>query len=271
MPSQERTPGIFDAHARLAPGDEARQRLIAVMDECGISHALVAAGQVVRAEVLSRLAVEGGGIDVDADNAAVLGSCRVSGGRLVPLFFGNPHRPPGHYAECADQFHGLDLAPCLHGIGLDDERTAALVAVAAEVGHPVYLHCLARPGFTVRDLTTLAARFDTVNFILGHGGIGDLDFYGIDLIRTYPNVYFETSGGYSSVAKAAIEALGAHRVLFGSEYPLQHPRVELEKFRVLNLPPTTWAAVSSHNIRRLLQLFPHSAGSAGLLTPGLPR
>ncbi|MFE2617701.1 amidohydrolase family protein, partial [Micromonospora chalcea] len=42
------------------------------------------------------------------------------------------------------------------------------------------------------------------------------------------------------------------RVVFGSEYPLQHPAVELAKFQALRLPPEQWRRVAWDNAHRLL-------------------
>jgi predicted TIM-barrel fold metal-dependent hydrolase len=41
-------------------------------------------------------------------------------------------------------------------------------------------------------------------------------------------------------------------VLFGSEYPLQHPSVELAKFQALGVPPDQWRQIAWDNAHRLL-------------------
>jgi uncharacterized protein len=243
--------GVFDAHAHLARGPEPLRRLLECMDAVGISRAVVVAGAVLDAGILSRQMAEGGGTDVDADNEAVRESCAASAGRLVPFYFANPHRGAGPYERQGNGYRGLKLAPAVHGVALDDKRTDELAAVAERFGHPVYLHCLGRPGYAVPDLVALARRHPDVRFILGHGGVGDLDLYGIGLIAPEPNIAFETSGGYSFVIGAAVQRLGPLRVLFGTEYPLQHPSVELTKYRVLSLPDPVWEEIGWNNIARL--------------------
>lgn len=243
---------IFDAHAHLAPGAEPLRRLLECMDAVGISRAVVVAGAVLDPGILSRQMTEGGGTDVDADNEAVHTSCAASGGRLVPFFFANPHRGAEAYERHGRGYRGLKLAPAVHGIALDDKKTDELAAVAERFGHPVYLHCLGRPGYAVPDLVALARRHPDVRFILGHGGVGDLDLYGIGLIAPEQNIVFETSGGYSFVIEAAVRQLGPSRVLFGTEYPLQHPSVELMKYRVLKLPDPAWEEIGWNNIARLI-------------------
>lgn len=243
---------VMDFHVRLAPRPGARARLLATLDECGLERAVVCAGGTIDLDRLSCQLIEGGYIESDADNDAVLAACEGTDGRLVPFFFANPHRGPAVYRARAAAFRGLEISPAVHGVALVDPRVGALVDVAATAGHSVYVVCLARPGAGVADLVTLARRFPQVNFVLGHSGIGNIDFYALALIEDEPNVFLETSGGYTSVAGAALRRLGAERVLFGSEYPLQHPSVELAKFQALRLPPEQWRQVAWDNAHRLI-------------------
>jgi predicted TIM-barrel fold metal-dependent hydrolase len=243
---------VLDFHARLVPRPGAADRLLSTMDECGVDRAVICAGGLLPLERLSRQLVEGGHVTADADNQAVFAAADGSGGRLVPFYFANPHRPPERYRDEAAGFAGLEVSPAVHGVPLRDERTEALLAVAAEAGHPVYTVCLSRPGSTVADLVALAVAHPSIPFVLGHSGVGNIDYYAVDLIGPHPNILMETSGGYSTVVGTALERLGAHRLLFGSEFPLQHPRVELAKYAALDLTPGQWAQVAWHNAHRLL-------------------
>lgn len=243
---------VHDMHVRLVPRPDALGRLLAVMARCGIDRATVSAGGTIDLLRLSRQLVVGGHVETDADNIAVAKACAGSGGRLLPFWFGNPHRPASIYRRHAVGFRGLEISPAVHGVRLDDDRCADLVSVAEDVGHPVYVVCLERPGCRVADLVALAEQRPQVRFVLGHGGVGNIDFYGIELVAARPNVLFETSGGYSTVLRAAIDRLGAERVLFGSEYPLQHPAVELAKLDAADLTPTERRQITWDNATRLL-------------------
>lgn len=247
---------VFDFHTRLAPRPGAADRLLAVLDDCKIDRAAVAAGGTIDLRQLSRQLVEGGHVQTDADNEAVLAACEASDGRLVPFFFANPHRPARDYAEQGERFQGLEISTAVHGVRLTDPRTAALIAEAERLGHPVYLACITRPGCDVAALVDLARRFPAVTFVLGHTGIGNIDYHAVDLITPVPNVVLETSGGYSGVLRDAIDRLGDERVLFGSEFPLQHPSVELVKYEAIQLTPAQWARVAWDNAIRLLKLSP---------------
>ena len=243
---------ILDFHVRLAPRPGARERLLAALDDCGVQRAVVCAGGTIDLRQLSRQMVLGGHVETDADNDAVRSACDGTDGRLVPFFFANPYREAASYRARAVEFRGLEISPAVHGVGLADPRVVALVDVAAAVGHPVYVVCIDRPGAEVADLVALARRFPGVTFVLGHSGIGNIDFYALDLIGGEPNILLETSGGYTCVVEAALRELGADRVVFGSEYPLQQPAVEFAKFHALRISPEQWRRVAWDNAHRLL-------------------
>jgi predicted TIM-barrel fold metal-dependent hydrolase len=248
---------VLDFHARLLPGQESMQDLLATMDRCGIDRAVVSAGGVLGIDTLSRQLIDGGHVTTDPPNDAVLSTCARTEGRLLPFYFGNPHRSASRYQEQASRWRGLEVSPAVHGVALLDRRVRALIEVAAQAGHPVYIVCLDRPGCAVPDLLTLAREFVSTTFVLGHCGIGNIDFHALNLIADCRNVLVESSGGYSSVAGAAVARLGAQRLLFGTEYPLQHPSVELAKFASLDLDPECWRQIAWSNACQLLGEDPH--------------
>jgi predicted TIM-barrel fold metal-dependent hydrolase len=242
---------IIDFHARLAPRPHALETMLSAMDAAGIEHTAVCSGGVVDIDTLATHILTGGWVESDADNYAVLRACARSDGRLIPVFFGNPHTGAGEYRRCATEFRGLELSPSIHGISLTDERNVAFVEIAEQVGHSVYVVCIGRAGCDTAELVALARRFPEVRFVLGHCGFIGIDFHALNLIRDVPNISAELSGCYWGVAKAAVQRLGADRVLFGSEYPLQHLDVELTKLRALELDGDQFRRITRTNAERL--------------------
>jgi predicted TIM-barrel fold metal-dependent hydrolase len=238
---------VFDFHARLVPHGD-----LTPLYESGITRAVVSAGGVVDLDRLSAQLVDGGHVETDADNEAVRAAGAASGGRLVPFYLANPYAGVEPYRKQAHHFRGLELAPAVYGVGFDDPRTVALVAVAAEAGHPVYTVCLGRPGTHARDLVALARRFPAVPFVFGHCGLIPLDTNGIATIAAQRNIVAETSGCYTATVRIAIDRLGPDRVVFGTEYPIQDPGVELAKLSALRLDAGTWTKVAWRNAHRLL-------------------
>ena len=152
----------------------------------------------------------------------------------------------------AGLFRGLELSPAVYGLGFADPRTVALVRIAAEAGHPVYAVCAGRAGTRCADLVALARRFPAVPFVFGHCGFTGIDTDGLRRIAGQDNIYAETSGCLSATTRVALQRLGPRRVLFGTEYPLQEPSVELAKYAALGLDPDTWHEVAWRNAHRLL-------------------
>ncbi len=243
---------VFDFHVRLAAGLRALARLVGALDAGGITRAAVCAGGVVDLDRLSAQLVDGGHVEADADNEAVFAACAGSGGRLVPFWFANPHAGPDPYRRRAHLFRGLELSPAVHGTGFRDPATEALVRIAADAGHPVYTVCTGRPGTRAADLVWLAGRYPTVPFVFGHCGFTGIDTDGINRIALCANVFVETSGCWCVAVRRAVQRLGADRVVFGTEYPLQEPSVELAKLAALGLAAADREKVAWRNAHRLL-------------------
>lgn len=244
--------GVFDFHARLAADERAPADLLAAMSAAGICRAAVSAGGLVDLARLSTQITDGGRADVRADNERLLGQCTGSGGRLLPFFFADPARDVEAYRAAAPRFRGLELSPAVHGFRLDDPAVAELAGIAAAAGHPVYVVCLGRPGTRTADLVRLARAVPEATFVWGHCGHTGLDVAGLDEIAGAPNILAETSGSFTVTARLAVRRLGAGRVLFGTEYPLQDPRVELAKSRALGLAPDDHGAFMWANACRVL-------------------
>ncbi|GAB7052650.1 amidohydrolase family protein [Catenuloplanes indicus] len=245
---------IIDFHARLTPGPGEPSALLAAMDRAGIGTAAVSAGGVVGIDRLSRQLSQGGRSATRPDNEGVRRAAAASGGRLVPFYFADPRRGPDEYRRAAAGFRGLEISPAVHGFTLGEPGVAALARIAADVGHPVYVVCLGRPGARAEDLAALAVTRPATTFVFGHCGGNGLDTDGLHRLAALPNVLAETSGAYTAVARLAVRRLGAHRVLFGTEYPLQDPRVEVTKLGALGLTVADRRAVAVDNATRLLRL-----------------
>ena len=241
---------VIDFHARLING--MLPKLLSTMDPCGIDRAVACAGGMVTPDELAAFFAGCGYTDRDADNEAVRLGCAASNGRLTPFYFANPHRSPDYYAAQAPYFRGMELEPVVHGIPLIDERIISHLRVARQFKHPVFLAALPRPGCRVDDVVLLAQDFPDLTFVLGHAGVGVVDVHAVNLIAPHANIMFETSGGYACVSQVAIARLGAARVVFGSEYPMQHPRIELTKYEVLDLDDDVWRQIGHDNALRIL-------------------
>jgi uncharacterized protein len=239
---------LIDFHAHLEPTVLAREKLLASMERNGVIQCAVVAGRVASPKALSRNITEGGGGSFPVPNRELLDACAPTLGKLLPFYFANPFESTDEYRSIGRQFFGLKLGPAIHGVALNDERNLRYIEEAASFGHCVYLHCLPRPDFDIAALVGLLQAFPNVPIVLGHAGVGNCDFFAVDAIAPFPNAYFETSGGFSSVVRYAVQTLGADRVIFGTEYPLQDPCLEILKVTVTGLSERRL----NENARRLL-------------------
>jgi len=164
----------------------------------------------------------------------------------------DPVREVAAYRAAAGEFRGLEISPAVHGFRLDDPCVAELAGTAAAAGHPVYVACLGRPGAGTSDLVRLARAVPDATFVWGHCGHTGLDLAGLEEIAEVPGILAETSGCFTMTARRAVALLGPDRVLFGTEYPLQEPAVELAKARALGLSESDLYAVTWLNACRVL-------------------
>jgi len=242
--------GVFDFHARLVPGGAGR--LLATMDRAGIDRAAVSAGGLIGLDELSVQITYGGRAEASADNAGLAEECDRSAGRLLPFYFADPRRDVDAYRKEAERFRGLEISPAVHGFRLDEPAVAELVLIAAAARHPVYVVTTGRPGCRPADLARLALEFPQATLVWGHCGHTGLEIAGLAELAPLPNVVAELSGCLTVTARTAVERFGAGRVLFGTEFPLQHPAVELAKCAALGLEPAARDRLMWTNACRLL-------------------
>ncbi|WP_415907610.1 amidohydrolase family protein [Oleiharenicola sp. Vm1] len=162
-------------------------------------------------------------------------------------------------------FVGLgELSPHSQGVAADDPRVAALLHAAGELGLPVNLHVTDPASRRYdgwvdtppADFVRWARDFPRTKFVLAHWG-GGLAFDPAS--RALANVWFDTAASpllYDASAwSRALAAVGAGRILFGSDFPLRlFPRAEdgaglttLVQQARANLPALAIAAVTGGN------------------------
>lgn len=103
----------------------------------------------------------------------------------------------------------------------------------------------------------LAEEYPDVDFIIPHLGSFADDWRAqvalIDHLVRHPNIYTDTAGVRRfDVLQQAVERAGARKILFGSDGPWLHPRVELVKARSLALTRDDEALVLGRNFLRLI-------------------
>jgi predicted TIM-barrel fold metal-dependent hydrolase len=166
-----------------------------------------------------------------------------------------------------------ELSPHSQGHGTDDPGFREVLALAAELGLPVNFHVTdpasknypGRVETPLADFARLAREFPRTTFILSHLG-GLLPLVDLSTV-TLANLFYDTAALpliYPPEAlRRMLDAVGAERVLFGSDYPLiLFPREEAEpgfgrfltQVSAAKLTATERAALLGGNAMRLLSL-----------------
>jgi predicted TIM-barrel fold metal-dependent hydrolase len=246
---------IIDGHAHVSATDYGNlATLRAQLDQAGIDRALCVPGGMVDVRRMSLVITGRLRPNPDIPNHLVYDALDRHPDRIYGFVCVNPKAGAAAVRMMDDGFRhgcrGVKLAPIIHQCRFDEPALAEVAAACGEGGFPVYTHVLPQPGSTAGDFAALARRFPGTNFILGHMG-GDLASNdAIDFAAEIANLYLETSLGHYLVLRDALARLGPGKLMFGSEFPLGHPRAELEN--VLLLDPSAHDAILRGNVLRLL-------------------
>jgi len=227
------------------------EAIIELMDEAGIEKAVVMT--YADAPVLNPNALQ-----------YIHDACKKYPDRLIPYARINPH---ADNAATLLEEAIVDLK--MKGLKIHQESVTAaahhdsiikLVKKAAEFDAPVLFHSGDEALSLPQQFTKLAEAAPEATIILAHMGGYHHTEDAIRLCEKYENLLLDTSAcPYPHEIKRAIELLGAHRVLFGSDGPGCNPGLELRKIKRLNLSQGDLRLVLHDNIASLLERVRHEA------------
>lgn len=174
-------------------------------------------------------------------------------GRFLPFLFLHSGRNQGQIASLVRR--AVAQGPFL-GIKVH-RHDAPITREICEAADAFRLPILYDVMGEVHPMSLLAREYPNVPFIIPHLGSFADDWRAhettIDLISRFPNLYTDTSGVRRfDYLSEAVRRGGAHKVIFGSDGPFLHPRLELDKIRLLKLPAHDEGQVLGGNMRRLL-------------------
>ena len=184
---------------------------------------------------------------------------------FLPFCYVSPAEPEAAVAE---------IDRCVAGAGMvgiklwvarraNDPGLDPILARAVELGVPVLQHAWRKttgnlPGESFpADVAVLARRHPRAHIIMAH--LNGCNPRGIEDVRACDNVLVDTAGGdpETGIVELAVERLGAHRVVFGSDAPIRHFGVSMAKVLGAALPAADKRRILWDNLRALL---PERAG-----------
>lgn len=203
---------VIDAHGHIGrwysypfPTASAED-MLRVMDRVGVDCACVS--HIVAAC----------GSDFVRGNDELIEAVQRHPGRFFGYISVNPNHPQGVLEEIhrceAQGLRGVKIHS-YHGKKYTDAAYQPAYARANEMGYPVLAHTW---GGNLDEMRELAQEYPRVNWILGHSGVTEVEQYtkiGAEL----ENVYLEicTSLTAYRLVERLVHAIGAHKVLFGSD------------------------------------------------------
>ncbi|MEX2541238.1 MAG: amidohydrolase family protein [Trueperaceae bacterium] len=253
---------ILDAHTHVGSAastwsfsdhDYTAEELVDHMDRCGVTAAVLMGGG--RPDTLPLMNER----------------CREAVSAYPHRFFGfvrvHPYLPAWE-AELElyvmeHGFRGIKLHPTQDAYEILDFRVDRVMERAAAWKLPVMVHSGTIPYAMPGQIADLAARHPDVTVIMAHAGSLELYQHAIPSAQRVSNLILEFSMLIPSAARRAIDAIGADRVLYGSNWPATSMRTWIET--VKSLPTFTdleKANLMGRNLRRLIDASGPS-GSVG--------
>ncbi|MBI4488254.1 MAG: amidohydrolase family protein [Deltaproteobacteria bacterium] len=248
---------IIDAHAHVSREDYGNKEiLLSQMKEAGVDKAILVPGGMIDVRkmtsyLLQRAQPKGEPIPNDVVDELI----REHPGKFYSFHCVNPH----HGQKAVEEFRqaiargkkGLKLAPLIHRFSLTSDTVKDLAKACGELGVPFYTHVVFHPDASTEKVAVLAKEFPRTTIILGHMGLAPADDQAVECAFNHDNVFLESSVSSYLIVKEALQRLGPGKLIFGSEFPLYHPHLELEKIRIL-LKEDDFERVTSKNILAML-------------------
>ena len=227
---------ITDFHAHLPDGPQEAEALLKAYDRAGIARGILVPGNMLESRFLADFMRGKSSLkSTEPDNARLLEAVSCSQGRLLAFFNADPtaHDPQDIFRAWSDGFKGFKFNPLVLRTDFRDPATRELVAAMEQLGGVLYTHITLQPQADLNAVIDLARDYPDLSIVIGHMGFATTDMAAIQAVRRYGNLYLETSiGSVLALREVARQGL-ASKLLFGSEYPLHDPEIELRKLRLV--------------------------------------
>lgn len=178
---------------------------------------------------------------VRAQHDAIAAFAAAHPGRFYGMANPNPHLPEAEYRaeviRCVRDlgFVGIKVHPLAHAVNPAGTVARRVFALAAELDVPLMIHTGAGVPFALPStIVPHAETFPQVRVVMAHSGAQMFAGEALLVAKRCPNVALETTWTGPFLVREFVHALGADRVLFGSDHA-DNQATELTKHRTCGL------------------------------------
>lgn len=155
------------------------------------------------------------------------------------------------YSELAASAKAIKLHPIIDAYYPDAELLAPVFELARTHGLPVMIHTGWGAFGRVMYVERVADAFPDVTLIIGHMIEEDC----VEAAKRHDNTYLETSHArHSGKVRDAVRAIGAERILFGSDHPWANVAEQMCRVTLADIPAPAKDAILGGNAARLFGL-----------------
>lgn len=264
---------IIDAHAHIFPDKIAEKAVAGIgsfydtltMELDGTAEGLLKSGGSAGVDMFLVHSVATVPAQVTSINDFIAGCVKACPDKFIG--FAAMHPDFGDISDELDRavslgLRGIKLHPDFQQFNADDERAMPIYEAAVERKLPVLIHMGdSRTDFSKpRRLVNVLERFPELDVIAAHfGGWSEWDS-AAELLGggVYGHLRTDCSSSLYAMspehAKRLIDAYGADRVLFGTDYPMWTAAEELERFNKIPLSEREREMILHENAEKLLKL-----------------
>jgi predicted TIM-barrel fold metal-dependent hydrolase len=180
--------------------------------------------------------------------------------RLIPFCAVNPwlkERAVQELMRCVDDlgFKGLKLHPTLHGYHLADHGLVdPIFQMAQDLGIPIICHGASDLYNNPLEFAEMARTFPEVPLIMAHMGFFWSVDQAIELAKSIPNLYLETSRAPIFEINVAVKELGPQKVIWGTDSPFVDYEWEFKKMERAADSREAYEWIVGGNMAKLLRL-----------------
>ena len=242
--------GTGNFYNMTALGDGTVKSLVSIGDSVGIDRFVVQSVATTPHQVKSI-------------NEFIASQVEQYGGRLIGLGTLHPDSDDlkgdvNHILQLG--LHGVKLHPDIQRFKIDDYRCLKIYELCEEYNLPILMHTGDyRYDFSnFNRLVPILDIYKNLTIIGAHLGGWSVWEDACDHLAGKPNLYVDSSSSlYELSPETAVNIIrryGSDRVLFGSDYPVFSPDIELERFLALPLTDDEKRSILSENVCRVFGL-----------------